>query len=112
MKSDGDQLTDLAGEVFEFADLIDYQTGSIVSRTLVDEEAATLTVFALDEGQTISEHSAPYEATLQVLDGTGRVRIEGETYDLETGEVIVFPATVPHAVEAPSRFRMLLTMIR
>ncbi|WP_049928212.1 cupin domain-containing protein [Halopiger goleimassiliensis] len=112
MDSDSGQLADLAGEVFEFADLIDYQTGSIVSRTLVNEEAATMTVFALDEGQTISEHSAPHEATLQVLDGTGRVRIEDETYDLEAGEAIVFPANTPHAVEAPSRFKMLLTMVR
>lgn len=112
MENDDSQLADLAGEVFEFADLIDYQTGSIVSRTLVDTETATLTLFALDEGQTISEHSAPHEATLQVLEGTGGVRIEDEEYDLEAGEAIVMPADVPHAVEAPSRFKMLLTMIR
>ena len=106
------QLEGLEGAPFRFSDLIDYQDGAIVSRTLIDEEAATLTVFALDQGQTISEHSAPHDAILQVVDGTGAVTIDGEEYALEAGEAIAMPAEVPHAVAAPSRFKMVLTMVR
>ena len=112
MEKERDQLDDLAGAVFQLPDLLDYQDGAIVSRTLVDKEPTTLTVFAVDEGQSISEHTAPHDALLQVLDGTARVAIGDETYELATGESIVFPAGEPHAVDAPSRFKMLLTMVR
>lgn len=112
MEKDREQLGDLAGEVFDVADLVSYQEQTIVSRALVDKEAVTMTVFALDEGQSISEHSAPHAALLQVLDGTGKVEIDGDSYELFAGESIVFPANVPHAVDAPSRFKMLLTMVR
>lgn len=112
MDAEATELTVPAGEPFEFADLIDYQEGAIVSRTLIDEEAATLTAFALDEGQTISEHAAPHVAILRVVDGTGRVTIDGAEHAVEAGEAIALPATVPHAVAAPSRFKMVLTMVR
>lgn len=112
MEKDRDQLDELEGDVFELAGLLDYQEGSIVSRTLVDKETATLTMFALDEGQSISEHSAPHDAILQVLDGTAAVSIGDDEFELDAGEAIVFPSDVPHAVDAPSRFKMLLTMIR
>ena len=112
MEKDRDQLDELEGDVFELADLLDYQEGAIVSRTLVDKETATLTIFALDQGQSISEHSAPHEAILQVLDGTAAVSIDEDDFELEAGEAIVFPSNVPHAVDAPSRFKMLLTMVR
>ena len=105
-------LADLVGDAFALADLVDYQSGAIVSRTLVDDASVTLTAFALDEGQRISEHSAPHAAMLQVIDGTGGVTIDGEDHRLEAGDAIVFPPDVPHAVDAPSRFKMLLTMIR
>lgn len=107
-----DQLADIAGSPLEITDLIDYQDGAIVSRTLVDREAATLTLFACDAGQTISEHTAPHEALLQVLDGTAEVTIDGTDHELEAGESIVFPAETPHAVAAVKQFKMLLTMIR
>lgn len=107
-----DQLADLAGSVLELDDLLEYQDGAIVSRTLVDREAATLTVFACDAGQTISEHTAPHEALLQVLDGRARVTIDGTDHELGAGESIVFPAETPHSVDAPERFKMLLTMVR
>lgn len=110
--TDASEFSDLAGDPFRLASLVDYQEGTIVSRTLLDEEAATLTVFALDEGQRISEHSAPHEALLQVIDGTGQVTIDGEDYTVECGESIVFPANVPHAVTAPTQFKMFLTMVR
>jgi len=112
MKQNRTGLDELAGDILQLSGLLEYQDGSIVSRTLVDSEAVTLTVFALAEGQTISEHSAPHDALLQVLEGTARVRIDDETHELAAGEAVVFPADVPHAVAAPSRFKMLLTMVR
>jgi quercetin dioxygenase-like cupin family protein len=112
MEDDSEPLADLAGEVFDPAELLAYQEGAIVSRTLVDSETATLTVFAVAEDQRISEHSAPHEAMLQVLDGTARVTIEDEEYTVPAGEAIVMPADVPHAVGAETEFKMLLTMIR
>lgn len=106
------QLDELAETVFDPADLLDYQEGAIVSRTLVDRESATLTIFAVDEGQTISEHTAPHDALLQVLDGTATVTINDEEYTVATGETIGMPANDPHAVAAPEPFKMLLTMVR
>ena len=106
------QLDELDTRAFALSDLLAYQDGAIVSRTLIDEASATVTAFALDAGQRISEHSAPHEALLQVVDGTGEVRIDGEAFELSTGEAIMLPANVPHAVDAPSRFKMLLTMVR
>lgn len=112
MKPDSDQLSDLAGSPFAVGSVLDYQEGAIVSRTLVDREAVTLTVFALDAGQTISEHTAPHQALVQVLDGTATISIEDETHEVGSGEGLVFPAETPHAVAAEERFKMLLTMIR
>ncbi len=93
-------------------ELIEYQKGAIVSRTLVDKDTGTLTVFAFDEGQSLSEHTAPFHAFIQVLDGASLVTIDGKHYKLKKGESIIMPADIPHAVEAPARFKMLLTMIR
>lgn len=98
--------------VFTIAELLDYQPDAIVSRTLIDAGDTTMTVFALDAGQRISEHSAPHDALLQVLDGTAAVEIAGDRKELDAGQSVVFPADVPHAVEAPERFKMLLTMIK
>lgn len=99
-------------EPFRLDTLLEYQSSAIVSRTLIDAGDTTMTVFALEEGQRISEHSAPHDALVQVIDGTGCVEIDGEPYALDTGESIVFPANVPHAVEAEESFKMLLTMVR
>jgi quercetin dioxygenase-like cupin family protein len=107
-----DELDEIASEVLELGNLIDYQTGATVSRTLVDRETATLTVFAFDEGESLSEHTAPHDALLQVLEGTATITIDGEDYELEGGESIVMPANVPHAVAADTRFKMFLTMVR
>lgn len=112
MDKNRDQLDELVGETFEVADLVAYQEGSIVSRTLVDTESATVTVFALADGQTISEHSAPHDAIMQVLDGTATVSVGDETYEVCAGEGLVFPADVPHALDARQPFKMLLTMVR
>lgn len=107
-----EQLKSLTGDVFEWGDLIDYQTGSVVSRTLVDEETVTVTVFAFDESQRLSEHTAPHDAVLQVVDGTAEITIDGDGYEVDAGETIVLPADEPHAVDALSQFKMVLTMIR
>lgn len=112
MEKDRDQLNELKEEVFELKDLVDYQPGSIVSRTLVDKETVTLTLFAFDEGQTLSEHTSPHDAFLQVLEGDAKVIIEEKEYELKGGETIVMPADVPHAVEAVDKFKMFLTMVK
>lgn len=112
MEKDNSQLDQISGEVFELEGLIEYQKGAIVSRTLVDKENVTLTVFAFDENQTLSEHTAPHDALLQILDGSGKVIIEGEEFELDEGESMVMPADKPHAVEAITNFKMFLTMVK
>jgi quercetin dioxygenase-like cupin family protein len=107
-----EQLRALTGETFELTDLLDYQEGAIVSRALVDDESVTVTVFAFDERERLSEHTAPHDAILQVVDGTALVTIDGEEYEVDDGETLVLPAEKPHAVEALSQFKMFLTMIR
>ena len=99
-------------EPFNLANLLEYQSDAIVSRTLINAGDTTMTVFALDAGQRISEHSAPHDALLQVIDGSGCVEIDGTPHSLAAGESIVFPANVPHALEAEDAFKMLLTMVR
>ncbi len=110
--SDRSTLHELAGDAFSIATLLEYQSGAIVSRTLVDEEAVTITVFAFDAGEGLSEHTAPHDAILQVVDGTAAVTIGEQEHDVTTGESIVLPANEPHAVRATAAFKMFLTMIR
>lgn len=112
MSTDRELVTAFAGDAFNLADVVDYQDGAVVSRTLVDEEAVTLTAFAFDEGESLSEHTAPHDALLQVLDGTAAISVGDDTTRVEAGESIVLPAEIPHAVEAVDRFKMFLTMIR
>lgn len=94
------------------ARLVDYADDSIVSKTILDKPAGTITLFAFDAGQKLSEHTAPYDAVVQVLDGKARLTIAGQDKKLGGGEIIIMPADVPHAVSAEERFKMLLTMIR
>jgi quercetin dioxygenase-like cupin family protein len=95
-------------------DHIEYSSGSVVSKTLKQNPAGTITLFAFDEGQGLSEHSAPFDAVVRVIDGEGHFVIGGENYELREGEgqMIIMPANVPHAVKAEQRFKMLLTMLR
>ena len=93
-------------------DLINYQGGSVVSRTIIDKKAGTITLFAFDEGQGLSEHTAPYDALCYILDGEADVVISGKPVRLKKGEVVIMPANEPHALSAVTRFKMLLTMIR
>jgi len=94
------------------ADLIEYQTGSVVSRTLVDRKTGTLTLFAFDKGQGLSEHTAPFDAVVLVVDGEALVSLAGKPHRVGAGQMIVMPANEPHALSAPVRFKMLLIMIR
>jgi quercetin dioxygenase-like cupin family protein len=93
-------------------DLAAYQTGSIVSRALVSKKAGTVTLFAFDQGQSLSEHTAPFDALVQVLDGSAEVTLGGEKHLVKSGEMIVMPAGIPHALAAAERFKMLLVMIK
>jgi len=94
------------------ADWVQYQAGSIVSRELLKKTTGTVIVFAFDAHQGLSEHTAPFDALVQVLDGEGDIVIANQTHRLRAGDLILMPANVPHAVKAPQRFKMLLVMIR
>ncbi len=93
-------------------DMIEYQEGSVVSKTLIDEKAGTVTLFAFDEQQGLSEHTAPFDAMVQIIDGEAEITISGKTHHLREGEAIVMPANHPHSLKAVKRFKMILTMIR
>ncbi|MGD6852552.1 MAG: cupin domain-containing protein [Candidatus Bathyarchaeia archaeon] len=102
----------LIAQVSDLASLIDYQEGAVVSRTLIDKAAGTVTLFAFDAGQGLSEHTTPYDALVYVLDGTVEVTITGKPLMLRPGEMTIMPANQPHALSAKTRFKMLLTMIK
>jgi quercetin dioxygenase-like cupin family protein len=102
----------LEAKATQLADLIDYQVDSVVSRTLIDKEAGTVTLFAFDEGQGLSEHTAPCDAMVHVIEGDAKVTISGKTIIVKQGEVIIMPANQPHALSSITRFKMLLTMIK
>jgi quercetin dioxygenase-like cupin family protein len=102
---------DLSGRVIDPRELVAYQEGSIVSRMIVYTSSGTITLFAFDAGEGLSEHTAPYDAVLQVLDGEARITIEGVEHCMKAGDLIIMPANRPHAVHAETRFKMMLTMI-
>lgn len=97
---------------FGLKKLIGYGKDSIVSRTIAERKTGTLTVFAFDKGQGLSEHSAPFDAIVQVIDGTGEFIIGGKPVKASAGDILIMPAKIPHAVKAVKKFKMLLTMIR
>jgi len=99
-------------EVKYLKDLVDYQEGSVVSREVISKPAGTVTVFAFDAGQGLSEHTAPFDALVQIIDGEAEIRISGNPHHLKAGEMIIMPAGEPHALKAIGRFKMLLVMIR
>lgn len=103
---------DIRGEVRPLADLIDYQGDAVVSKTLVKQPKGTVTVFAFDAGQELSEHTVPHDALVQCLDGEVEITIAGKAHRLRTGDAVVMPGGQPHAVRAVARFKMCLTMIR
>ena len=101
-----------AERVLEMANLIEYQEGSVVSRTIIDQQTGTLTLFAFAAGQGLSEHTAPFDALVYLLDGEADIAIAGQSYRLRKGEMIIMPANKPHALKAIDSFKMLLVMIR
>lgn len=99
-------------EVLRLGDLVNYQDGTVVSRTLVKQPTGNITVFAFDVGQGLTEHTASFNALVQILDGKAEITISDQTYHVEAGESILLPANQPHALAALTQFKMLLTMIR
>jgi quercetin dioxygenase-like cupin family protein len=99
-------------EVVRLIDLVNYQEGAVVSRTLVNRETGTLTLFAFDEGQGLSEHTAPFDAVAHLLEGEAEIAVSGKPLQVTVGEAVLMPANQPHSLKALSRFKMLLTMIR
>ena len=102
----------MTAEVKALKSLVDYQEGAVVSREVINKPAGTVTIFAFDAGQGLSEHTAPFDALVQVLDGEVEIRIAGIPHRLKEGEMIIMPAGKPHALKAMARFKMLLVMIK
>jgi quercetin dioxygenase-like cupin family protein len=102
----------LVGRVESMKALVEYQDGSVVSRTIIKKPTGTVTLFAFAKGESLSEHTTPYDALVQLLDGKAEFRIAGEPHTVTAGEMILLPASVPHAVQAVEPFKMVLTMIR
>jgi quercetin dioxygenase-like cupin family protein len=109
-KQAGDEK--LLGKTAKLADLVDYQDGAVVSREIINKKTGTVTLFAFDKGQGLSEHTAPFDALVYILDGEADITISGKTLRLKEGEMVIMPANQPHALKAVGRFKMILTMIR
>jgi quercetin dioxygenase-like cupin family protein len=100
------------GKGQRLAGLVEYADSSIVSKTILDKSVGTITLFAFDKGQRLSEHQTPYDAVVQIIDGAARLTIGAEDVNVSVGQIIIMPGNVPHAVAAEEKFKMLLTMIR
>ncbi len=107
-----DMSSNLIAKVSRLADLVEYQQGSVVSRTIIDKGTGTLTLFAFDKEQGLSEHTAPFDAVVYVVDGQAEVTISGKPLLMKEGEIVIMPANKPHALKAIERFKMMLIMIR
>ena len=99
-------------ETYNLKESVEYASGSIVSKIVSKNDSGNLTLFAFDKGQSLSKHTAPFDAFIQVLDGNARIFIDDKPHDLTEGECIIMPANIPHAVEATEKFKMLLVMIK
>jgi quercetin dioxygenase-like cupin family protein len=99
-------------QVMNLAGMVAYQEGSVVSRTLIDKKVGTVTLFAFAVGQGLSEHTAPFDAMVYILDGEADVSISGKPYHLKNGDMLIMPANKPHALKATRAFKMLLVMVR
>ena len=100
------------GKALDVKTLVEYSANSIVSKTLIDTKAGTITLFSFDAGQGLSEHAAPYDAVVQIVDGEAEITIGGNAVPASAGNMVIMPANIPHALQATTRFKMLLTMIR
>jgi quercetin dioxygenase-like cupin family protein len=99
-------------KVFSFSDSVDYSDGGIVSKTVLKKETGNISLFSFDKGEALSEHTAPFDAMITVVDGKGEVIIGGKSFILATGQSIIMPANITHAVNAVEKFKMVLTMIK
>jgi quercetin dioxygenase-like cupin family protein len=102
----------LIAKVARLTDLVDYRDDSVVSREIINKNTGTVTLFAFDEGQGLSEHTAPFDALVYIFDGEVDITISGKTLHLKEGEMVIMPANQPHALKAVRRFKMILTMIK
>ncbi|MCZ2444051.1 MAG: cupin domain-containing protein [Flavobacteriales bacterium] len=105
-------MTFETGKIFNYDALISYSEGAVVSRTLIKKETGTVTLFAFDKEQGLSEHTAPYDALVEIIDGCAEIRIAQKTFQLQKGDNIILPANTPHALNAIEGFKMVLTMIK
>jgi len=112
IKKDDQDMERTPKQACNFVDLVDYQEGSVVSKTIVEKKTGTVTLFAFDENQGLSEHTAPFDALVHILNGEAEIVISGEAARLKGGEMIIMPANEPHSLKAVQRFKMILTMIR
>jgi quercetin dioxygenase-like cupin family protein len=103
---------ELKARILRVEDLIEYQEGAVVSREIIRKGTGTVTIFAFDKGEGLSEHTAPFDAMVQVVDGKAEITISGNKNVLEKGDMIIMPASEPHSLNALERFKMILTMIR
>ena len=102
----------LLAKAADIVALVDYQSNSVVSRTIIDSSAGSVTLFAFDQGQGLSEHTAPFDALVQIIDGEAVITIDGHSINVKSGEVTIMPANRPHALKANTKFKMMLVMIR
>ena len=103
---------EVTGRVLDLKGLINYQDGSVVSREIINRDGGTVTLFAFAGGQGLSEHTAPYDALVHILDGKAEIAISGQHHSLKVGDAIIMPGGRPHSLKAPENFKMLLVMIR
>jgi quercetin dioxygenase-like cupin family protein len=99
-------------KVFSFNDSVEYASGGILSKTVLKKETGNISLFSFASGEALSEHAAPFDAMIEVVDGKGEITIGGKPYILQAGEAIIMPANIPHAVKAVEKFKMVLTMIK
>ena len=107
-----EQSTTPKGKAINLENHVEYAAGSVVSKTLINKKIGTITLFAFDQGQGLSEHTAPFDAVVQILDGTAEITLGGQPQIVNAGEMLIMPAKIPHALYARERFKMLLVMIR
>jgi len=107
-----DAAESLIGRAVEMSGLVSYHSGSVISRTLIDRKVGTITLFSFDAGQGLSEHTVPFDAFVQIVDGIAEVTIDGKIHLVSAGEFIIMPANIPHSMKAVEKFKMMLVMIR
>ena len=112
MSNSGNNESELLGQANDLTKLVDYQGGSVVSRTIINKKVGTVTLFAFDKGQGLSEHTAPFDALVYIIDGEAEVTISKKHLLLKGGQMVIMPANKPHALKATQRFKMMLVMIK